>query len=73
MIVTDGVGIYKEKGKPAEFIRKGSVMNCPNDVEHWHGATKTHEMTHIAITNYKGDKQVTWLKPVTDEEYSEIE
>lgn len=73
LIVTDGVGIYKEKGKPAEFIRKGSVMNCPNDIEHWHGATRAHEMTHIAITNYKGDRQVTWLKRVTDEEYGEIE
>lgn len=73
LIVTDGVGIYKEKGKPAEFIRKGSVMNCPNDLEHWHGASKDHEMTHIAITNYKGEKQVSWLNPVTDEEYRELE
>jgi len=41
-------------------------------VEHWHGATATSKMAHIAINNYKGDENVRWLKPVTDEEFKAI-
>lgn len=69
LIVTDGQGYYQEKNKPAQIIKKGDVINIPEEVEHWHGASENANMTHIAITNYKDDLQVTWLQPVTDEEY----
>lgn len=72
LIVTEGEGWYQEKGKPAQRIKKGDVVNIPENVEHWHGATATSKMVHIAITNYKGDENVVWLQPVTDEEYSEV-
>jgi quercetin dioxygenase-like cupin family protein len=70
LIVTEGEGFYQEKGKTARPIKKGDVVNIPENVEHWHGASATSKMAHIAITNYKGDEQVTWLQAVTDEEYS---
>lgn len=70
LIVTEGSGFYQEKGKPAQIIKKGDVVNIPENVEHWHGASAKTLMTHIAITNYKEDVQVTWLKPVTDEEFN---
>lgn len=70
LIVTEGEGFYQEKGKPAQTIKKGDVVNIPEDTEHWHGASSTHNLVHIAITNYKDDVQVTWLQPVTDEEYA---
>lgn len=70
LIVTEGEGFYQEKGKPAQTIKKGDVVNIPEDTEHWHGASAKHNLVHIAITNYKDDVQVTWLQPVTDEEYS---
>ncbi len=38
------------------------------NAEHWHGATATAEMVHIAITNFKEDVQVTWLQPVLEED-----
>lgn len=72
LIVTEGSGFYQEKGKPAQIIKKGDVVNIPENVEHWHGASAKTSMTHIAITNFKEDVQVTWLKPVTDEEFNQV-
>lgn len=72
LIVTEGEGFYQEKGKPAKPIKKGDVVNIPENTEHWHGASATSKMIHIAITNYKDDVQVTWLQAVTDEEYKSI-
>lgn len=72
LIVIDGTGFYQEKGKPARSISKGDVVNIPEDTEHWHGASASNKMVHIAITNYKDDVQVTWLQHVTDDEYNAV-
>jgi quercetin dioxygenase-like cupin family protein len=72
LIVTEGHGWYQVKGKPALAISKGDVINIPENTEHWHGASSKSQMVHIAITNYKGDVNVVWLKPVTDEEYTAV-
>ncbi|WP_343747541.1 cupin domain-containing protein [Fluviicola sp.] len=72
LIVIEGSGFYQEKGKSARAIKKGDVVNIPENVEHWHGASAKTSMTHIAITNFEEDTQVTWLKPVTDEEFNEV-
>ncbi|UKJ09204.1 cupin domain-containing protein [Solitalea lacus] len=69
-IVIEGEGMYQEKGKSAQPIKRGDVVNIPENIEHWHGATAHSKMVHIAITNYKDDVQVNWLLPVTDEEYN---
>lgn len=71
LLVTDGIGLYQEKGKPVRTIKKGETIICDKNTEHWHGASPTSGMTHIAITNFKDDKNVIWLKPVTDAEYKE--
>lgn len=70
LIVTEGNGWYQVKGTPALAISKGDVINIPENIEHWHGASSRSKMVHIAITNFKGDENVVWLKPVTDEEYA---
>ncbi len=72
LIVTEGEGFYQEKGKSVKPIKKGDVVNIPENTEHWHGASATSKMIHIAITNYKDDVQVTWLQAVTDEEYESV-
>ncbi len=72
LIVIEGEGFYQEKGKTAQSIKKGDVLNIPENTEHWHGASSLTKMIHIAITNYKDDVQVTWLQHVTDEEYDEV-
>jgi quercetin dioxygenase-like cupin family protein len=72
LIVTEGAGFYQEKGKPAQPIKKGDVINIPENVDHWHGAAATTKMVHIAITNFEGDTNVVWLNPVSEQEYSEV-
>ena len=72
LIVTEGEGFYQEKGKQAQPIQTGDVINIPENVEHWHGASAYSKMVHIAITNYKGEENVVWLQPVSDIEYKEV-
>lgn len=71
LIVITGAGLYQEKGQPARQLKQGDVVNIPENTEHWHGATADSPMAHIAITNFKEEVQVTWLQPVTDDEYRE--
>lgn len=73
LLIIEGNGFYQEKGQTARPIKKGDVINIPETVEHWHGATATTKMVHIAITNFKDATQVTWLQPVTDEEYKSVQ
>jgi 4-carboxymuconolactone decarboxylase len=72
LIVTEGEGFYQERGKPAQHLKKGDVVNIAENLEHWHGATAHSKFVHIAITNYKGDQNVVWLEPVSDQEYQEV-
>ena len=72
LIVTEGEGFYQEKGKPAQELKKGDVINIPENTEHWHGVLVNGKLVHIAITNYKDDVNVVWLYPVTDEEYNQV-
>lgn len=72
LLVTEGKGFYQEKGQPARALSKGDVVVIPPLVEHWHGATPDSNFTHIAITNYKDNENVTWLNPVSEEEYNNL-
>ncbi|RYY57909.1 MAG: cupin domain-containing protein [Chitinophagaceae bacterium] len=69
LLITDGQGLYQERGKPVRIVRKGQVVKCARDVEHWHGATNTESMTHVAIGTNTNIGGAVWLKPVTDKEY----
>lgn len=72
LLVTEGNGFYQEQGKPARSLKKGDVVNIPENTVHWHGASANSLLAHIAITNYKGSENVSWLKPVTDQEYNKV-
>lgn len=68
LLVTDGTGYYQEKGQPKKIVRKGDVIKCLPNVEHWHGASVDSHFSHLAISN--NDKgSVVWLLPVSDEVY----
>jgi quercetin dioxygenase-like cupin family protein len=69
LIVTDGTGWIQQWGGPVEEIRKGDVIWIPPGVKHWHGATATTAMTHIAIQEQFNGKVVEWMEKVTDEQY----
>jgi quercetin dioxygenase-like cupin family protein len=69
LIVTAGNGLAQCWGGPIEEIRPGDVVWFPPGEKHWHGATATTAMTHIAIVEELDGKGVDWLEKVTDEQY----
>jgi len=69
LIVTDGTGWVQQWGGPIQEIRKGDVVRIPAGVKHWHGATPTTAMTHIAIQEQLNGKAVKWMEKVRDEQY----
>jgi len=69
LIITEGVGWVQEWGKPIEEVREGDVVWFPPGVKHWHGATPTKGMTHMALTGVFDGKNAEWLEKVTDEQY----
>ena len=69
LIVTAGLGWTQCEGEPKVEIRPGDVITCPCNKKHWHGATATTAMSHIAIQESKEGKNVEWLEKVTDEDY----
>jgi len=72
LIVVSGVGWTQCWGEPKQVIRPGDVIWCPPGHKHWHGATATTGMSHIAIQEHNGDgKVVEWLERVSDEQYVE--
>src|SRR5438128_10497171 len=70
LIVTAGCGWTQCEGEPVVEIRAGDVIWCPPGHKHWHGATPTTAMTHIAIQEALDGKNVEWLERVNDEQYN---
>jgi quercetin dioxygenase-like cupin family protein len=69
LIVTSGLGWVQSEGGSIEEIRPGDVVWFPPGEKHWHGATATTAMTHIAITESLNGKNVDWMEKVSDEQY----
>src|ERR1700761_4112261 len=69
IIITSGLGWAQCEGGPIEEIRPGDVVWFPPGEKHWHGATATTAMTHIAVTESLNGKNVDWLEKVSDEQY----
>lgn len=69
LIVTAGCGWVQREGGRIEEIHPGDVVWIPPHEKHWHGATPTTGMTHIAIQEKNDGKVVDWLEHVTDAQY----
>jgi quercetin dioxygenase-like cupin family protein len=69
LIVTAGSGYVQQWDRPIQEIRPGDVVQIPPGVKHWHGATATTAMTHIAIQEALDGNPVDWLEQVSDEQY----
>ncbi|WP_129782395.1 (R)-mandelonitrile lyase [Peristeroidobacter soli] len=69
LIVTSGTGWVQQWGGPVQEMREGDVVQIPAGVKHWHGATSTTPMTHIAIQEHAGGQTVEWLEKVSDSQY----
>jgi quercetin dioxygenase-like cupin family protein len=69
LIVTTGCGLVQRQDGPIEEIHPGDVVWFPPGEKHWHGATSTTAMTHIAIQEQLDGKTVDWMEKVSDEQY----
>jgi quercetin dioxygenase-like cupin family protein len=69
LIVTAGCGWVQREGGPIEDIRPGDVVWFAPDEKHWHGATPTTAMSHIAIQEKLNGSPVNWMEKVSDEQY----
>jgi quercetin dioxygenase-like cupin family protein len=69
LLVTSGTGWVQEESSEKREIKPGDVIWTPPGVKHWHGATATTSMSHIAITNMLNGKNVDWLEKVSDDQY----
>jgi quercetin dioxygenase-like cupin family protein len=70
LIVTSGCGWTQREGGPVEEIRPGDVVWFEPGEKHWHGATATTAMSHIAVQEKLNGSPVDWLEHVTDEQYA---
>lgn len=69
LVVTSGVGWVQQRGDKKREIRPGDVVWTPPGVAHWHGATPTQAMSHLAIWEFVDDSGGELMEHVTDEEY----
>ncbi len=69
LIVVLGCGLHQRWGGPIEEIHPGDVVTVGPNEKHWHGASPTTAMTHLAIQEALDGKNVEWLEKVTDEQY----
>jgi 4-carboxymuconolactone decarboxylase len=71
LIVTDGTGWIQQWGGQKQEIRKGDVVWIPGGQKHWHGATASARMSHIAIVEQLNGKGVEWMEKVSEEQYGD--
>src|SRR5436190_22715456 len=69
LIVTAGTGWIQQQGGQKQEIKPGDVIWTPPGVKHWHGATATNDMTHLAITESLDGRNVDWMEKVSDVQY----
>ncbi len=70
ILITAGSGWVQREGGPIEEVRPGDTVWFAAGEKHWHGATPTNGMSHIAITESLDGKVADWLEKVTDEQYA---
>jgi len=72
LIITDGIGYHQIEGQPIEIIKKGSVVKCPPNVRHWHGASADVGLQQLYIVPNTEKGIVKWDEAVSDEVYKSV-
>jgi quercetin dioxygenase-like cupin family protein len=72
LVITSGIGLVQRQGGPIEEVRPGDIVWFPPNEKHWHGASPSMSMTHIATQEELNGKVVDWMEKVTDEEYQNV-
>jgi quercetin dioxygenase-like cupin family protein len=70
LVITAGLGLVQTENGPIEEVRPGDVVWFPPGEKHWHGATPTTAMTHIAVQESLNGKNVDWMEKVSDAQYN---
>jgi quercetin dioxygenase-like cupin family protein len=68
--ILSGVGLVQGWGGPVREVRPGDTVYFAPDEKHWHGASPTIAMTHLAIQEAKDGRHVDWMEHVSDEQYT---
>jgi quercetin dioxygenase-like cupin family protein len=72
LFILSGLGWAQREGEPIQEIRTGDIVGFAPGEKHWHGATATTALTHLAIAERLDGKNVEWLEKVSDEEYLSV-
>jgi quercetin dioxygenase-like cupin family protein len=70
LIIVDGEAYYQEKGKEPIILKKGDVIVCKKDTEHWHSSTKFKDVTYLAL--YGGASPTVWTEVLTQDVYDKV-
>jgi quercetin dioxygenase-like cupin family protein len=70
LVIVDGEGYYQEKGKEPIIMKKGDIIKCTKDTEHWHASSKEKDVTYLAI--YGGAQPTVWTEKLSLEYYDSI-
>jgi quercetin dioxygenase-like cupin family protein len=70
LVIVDGEGYYQEKGKEPIIMKKGDIIKCTKDTEHWHASSKEKDVTYLAI--YGGAQPTVWTEKLSQEYYDHI-
>ena len=70
LIIVEGEAYYQERGKDPVILKKGDIIKCPKETEHWHTSTKNSDVTYLAL--YGGENPTTWTEVLTQEYYDKI-
>lgn len=69
LIIVEGEGYYQERGKQPMILKKGDVLKCEKDTEHWHTSTAESDVSYIAIY---GSEPTVWTEKLTREYYNSV-
>ena len=70
LIIVDGEAYYQERRKDPVILKKGDLIKCPKDTEHWHASTKDSNVTYLAL--YGGGQPTIWTEVLTQEYYDSV-
>ena len=73
LVITSGNGLFQKRGEAVQTMQHGDVIVIPADVEHWHGASPTSLMQHLAIQAVGTSGSANWLEHVSDTDYLSLE
>lgn len=70
LIIIEGEAYYQERGKDVVILKKGDIIKCEKQIEHWHSSTKYSDVSYLAL--YGGEQPTTWTEVLSQEYYDSV-